>query len=180
MEETEKSKEIIYRAPRASDAEQLMNHINKLIAEDAPIFVHGPLVTLESETKWLAGVLQDIAEKNAIYVVAESDGKVIGICSIERGSGPNNSRCHHVGEFAIGISDPNIRGKGVGHELGTRVLEGAKPLGIKLVTLAMIGSNDRAHQLYKKLGFIECGRFPKAMEYKGKLEDKLLMYKVLE
>jgi RimJ/RimL family protein N-acetyltransferase len=53
-------------------------------------------------------------------------------------------------------------------------------LDLKLVYLFVFANNKRARYFYRKVGFRDCGRIPKAILYKGKYVDQVFMYVDLE
>ncbi len=48
-----------------------------------------------------------------------------------------------------------------------------------MIILNVYGKNLKAQNLYKKIGFKECGRLKKGLLYKGKYIDDIKMYKEL-
>jgi len=119
--------------------------------------------------------IKAIENNEAVVVVPAVDKKVVGICVISK----KRFRESHIGDLGIGILR-DYRGIGIGEKLIEKALEVAKEeLGLKVVTLAVFEDNEIAIRLYRKLGFKEYGRLPKAVQYKGNLITKLLMYKEL-
>ena len=60
------------------------------------------------------------------------------------------------------------------------MIEQARAVGLKLLTLSVYATNERARHVYQKLGFVETGRIPKKFFKDGKYVDEITMAKVLE
>src|SRR5882757_5443639 len=60
-------------------------------------------------------------------------------------------------EIFLGLIElaPEYQGRGIGSRLIRELIDGA---GGKRVTLSVLGVNDRAYQLYRRLGFTEVSR----------------------
>ena len=171
---------VFFRELRASDLRGMLRHINLLISEDAFLNVSGKPYSLAEERDWLERELKLQRKRQAVHVVAEAGGRVIGLASVHRqGSKPRMMKCMHVGIFGIAVSDPEFRGCGVGEKLARTVLEKAGKIGIRLAILDFSEGNRPAQRLYKKVGFKEYGCLPEAYIHRGKFIDKTFMYKSL-
>ena len=53
-------------------------------------------------------------------------------------------------------------------------------MGLKMLTLGVFSSNDRAMHVYNKVGFKETGRFPKEICKDGKYIDHIIMAKEIQ
>ncbi|MBN8191327.1 GNAT family N-acetyltransferase [Bacillus sp. NTK074B] len=85
--------------------------------------------------------------------VAEVDGKVVGLCGLNQGSG----RRSHTGSLFIFI-DEEYHGKGIGTALIQNAIDLAENwLMIDRIELTVIDNNPRAKALYEKLGFVNEG-----------------------
>jgi RimJ/RimL family protein N-acetyltransferase len=51
---------------------------------------------------------------------------------------------------------------------------------LKLLTLSVYATNERAKHVYQKLGFVETGRIPKKFFKEGKYVDEITMAEALE
>lgn len=173
---------IIFRTPKLADAKGLREHINRLIKEDTFILASGPLnVKLSDERKWLQSVLRDMRSGNNFCALVEWNGKIVGLSDLKRqGANATTARLAHVGMFGIALSEPELRGLGVGEKLARLVLARAKGMGLKLVQIDVFENNDVARSLYRKLGYEQCGRIPGAIEFKGTYVDRILLCKVVE
>ena len=164
---------MIYRAPRKGDLDGFLALINELADEDTYIMTGRQ--TRVKERKWLDEKLRAIRKRNAVMVVAESGGGIIGNCMIQRRS--EYPRTRHAATLGISVLKAH-RGRGTGKELMRRATALAKRrMGVKLLMLTFMANNPVASGLYRKLGFREFGRCPKAFWFKGKYVDEIYMYK---
>jgi RimJ/RimL family protein N-acetyltransferase len=108
-----------------------------------------------------------------LLLVAELNGQIIGNIDFHIGK---RKRLAHAGEFGMSCV-PAWRGKGLGELLLTEMLKWAKTHPrVEKVNLRVIGSNQRAISLYKKLGFQEEGRKLKEIKYAdGTYADEVQM-----
>lgn len=102
----------------------------------------------------------------ATYIVIEDDGKVIGYCGVwiivdEA----------HITNIAV---LPSYRGQGLGDKLMRSMIEIAKEMGARTMTLEVRVSNNPAQSLYRKFGFQEGGI--RKNYYSDNQEDALVMW----
>jgi len=102
----------------------------------------------------------------ARYSVLEQDGQIIGYC----GMWVIADEAHVTN---IAVREP-FRGRGLGERLMRRLMEEARSLGARRMTLEVRVSNTRAQRLYRKLGFVSCGVRPGY--YTDNMEDALIMW----
>jgi diamine N-acetyltransferase len=82
----------------------------------------------------------------------------------------------HTATFAIGIGEPEYRGRGYGTEATELVLEyGFKGLGLHNIWLSVYAFNERGIAAYKRAGFQVIGRRREALRRFGKLHDQIFM-----
>jgi RimJ/RimL family protein N-acetyltransferase len=60
------------------------------------------------------------------------------------------------------------------------LIEQARAVGLKLLTLSVYATNERAKHVYQKLGFVETGRIPKKFFKEGEYVDEITMVEALE
>ena len=79
------------------------------------------------------------------------------------------------------IVAPEWRNQGLGRLLGTTMLEYAKSLGFHSVLFNLVFSENHAsRRLWKKLGFVEIGAVPKAVQNDdGTFQDAIIMFRSL-
>jgi len=103
--------------------------------------------------------LQERADsENAIEIVAEVDGAVAGTAGI--GAVGTQYKVRHRAEFGIGIAK-EFWGLGIGQALLAACIDCARAAGYRQLELEVVAENTRAIAMYKKAGFVECGRNPR-------------------
>ncbi len=162
-------RDVIIRVPDLGDAEGLMNYINELVDEDAPILTN-ERQTYASEIRYVADEVQKILEGRLIALVAIAGNKIVAHAEIRRGSG----RASHVGTLGIGVLK-EFRNLGLGQELIRLLIELARSQGYKLIKLEVYAGNAPAIHIYKKLGFVQTGFVPKMGSFREGYEDALIM-----
>ncbi|MGC8623411.1 MAG: GNAT family N-acetyltransferase [Candidatus Micrarchaeia archaeon] len=164
---------VVLRTPDMHDLSDMLKFINDLVVEKAMIATSRKQ-TLESEADYLSGIISSNIKGNAVHIVAEVNGHMIGKGDVTRGS--DESR--HTGTLGISLAK-NYRSIGIGTALVKELLKQAKKLGIKLVYLEVFANNVHAQNLYKKMGFEITGALPKKLRYGGKYVDAVFMAKKL-
>lgn len=109
--------------------------------------------------------------------VAKVNGEVAGLYILH----PNNvGRCGHHANASYAVSS-KMRGMKIGEGLVRHSLEKAKELGYRILIFnAVVKGNDRAIQLYTKLGFQRVGLIPGGYLLKnGVYQDIYVYYHVL-
>lgn len=114
----------------------------------------GPVMALETalfpEDAWSQNVLlSELANPGCHYVVAESDGEVVGYAGL----------CAAVpeGDVQTMAVDERLWGRGVGSALLTALLDEARRRGVTHMFLDVREDNSRAQKLYTDFGFIRIG-----------------------
>lgn len=110
--------------------------------------------------------------------VAEIDGRVVGISKLI----PN--RCDLGGHVANAsfMVHPSAAGRGVGHALGVHCLREARAQGYDAMQFNfVVSTNERAVELWKKLGFGIVGTLPRAFRHGALgLVDAYVMHRFLD
>lgn len=164
---------LIYRAPKKTDVAGLLAFINELAGEDT--YIMAERQTIKKERKWLDEQLKAIRRRNAVMIVAEVDGKIAGNCQIRRRAA--YKRVRHTGTVGVSVLK-KFRGMGIGEMLMRKTMaEAEKRMGVGLLTLSAFANNPIAPNLYRKLGFRECGRLPGAFLFRGKYVDEIYMFR---
>jgi len=174
---TKSGEEIKFRYPTIDDVQIITDFMNKASKEKTFIRFQGEEIKLEEEKKWLESTIEKIKNKEKIYLMTFANNKFIGGSDIEMGSLTRK----HVGTFGI-IIDNSYRGEGIGKVLMELVISEAKKNlnNLKIIILEVFADNYIAQKLYKKVGFVEYGRLPKASKRRGKYIDEILMYKKIK
>ena len=116
---------------------------------------------------WSRESFRQELERNvaARYLVAESEGKIIGYAGAWIILDES-----HITNIAVAES---YRGRGVGRKLTQALLQLLSNLGASYATLEVRVSNERAQNLYRSLGFISVGK--RKRYYEDNQEDAFLM-----
>ena len=122
--------------------------------------------------KWFNTLLSDVRKGNALYYVAELDGKVIGYCFVRREV--PGSELSHVGVLSILVSKDH-RNMGVGKKLLRHAIKGSRKK-FEILHLRVFKSNNIAKSLYKNMGFKSFGVAPKFIKRKNRYFDREYMY----
>jgi len=164
----------IVRTPRWEDLDDLMDFINSLVREEALILREKEVSRIE-EAEWLAERLVSLEKDEIIYFVTEVDGKVVASAEITKRRGHQK----HVGVLGVAVKSGHRR-LGIATKLIEALLEEAKKQGLKVIILDVYEKNLPALNLYKRIGFKEVGRIPKAIFWKGEYIDDVKMTLILE
>jgi len=146
--------------------------INSLVKENVKILMD-ERVSLKEEKKWLRGLLQRVKKGEEVYLLADFNDEIVGTAVVELGA----HRQSHIGNFTISIKD-GYRGIGLGTYIAKAIIKLAKKElkpKPKIIKLTVFPGNKSALALYKELGFRKVARIPKQLQYKGKLEDEIVM-----
>ena len=111
--------------------------------------------------------ISTIQSKDAFYVVAECDGKIVGCCGVINACGDGD-----VSNVSVRA---DVRGKGIGKVMVSTLLIWAQTIGVENFTLEVRAGNARAIHLYESLGFVGEGIRPNF--YDKPKEDALIMWK---
>jgi ribosomal protein S18 acetylase RimI-like enzyme len=167
-------REVTLRAPLWSDLDDMLYFINSLVEEGAEIAVDEK-TTREREVDWLARKLSDLEKDKAIIVVAEAGNRFVGQVEVN----PKFGRSSHVGVLGISILR-EYRDVGIGTELIREAERQAPRLGLRMITLEVIATNDRARHVYEKVGYRAVGKIPKAHAISDGYADAIMMVKEID
>jgi len=162
-------REVVLRSIRWEDLDDCIEFINSLVEEGADILMDTK-VSREEEADWLGKRLARAVKGEIIDVIAEVDGKMVANSEVEKRSGLMS----HVGCLGIGI-EADYRGIGIGTQIIQMLKEESKKAGLKVLVLDAFATNKTAHALYRKMGFQDAGRTPKAICKNGKYIDLIRM-----
>ncbi len=162
---------IIIREVAKSDAKELIEYLNIIGGEsDFLTFGKGQFGrSVEQEEDFIENTL---IKKNALFIIAEINGKVIGNLNF---SGGTRQRTAHVGEFGVSILE-KYWGNGIGEKLLEYLIDWSKNSGIiRKINLKVRTDNAPGIHLYKKLGFLEEGIVKRDFLINGEFYDSFLM-----
>jgi RimJ/RimL family protein N-acetyltransferase len=171
---TKTGKTIYFRYPTINDVQNVTDFINKASKEKTFITFQGEQQTLSDEQKYLESVVDKIKNNQGVFLLAFDGNKLIGSTDINM----MDKTRSHTGIFGI-VIDKDYRGQGIGNIMMKSIIKEGKSKikNLKIVTLDVYAKNFIGQNLYKKMGFIECGRLPNGAKYKGKFDDIISMYK---
>ena len=122
---------------------------------------HRALDIVARERKYLSAIqappldsthrfVQRNIDNDASQFVAIHDGEVVGWCDILSCSDPLR---RHIGVLGMGVL-PKFRGRGLGQQLLSETITGARKHRFHRIELHVRASNEPAVRLYKKRGFV--------------------------
>ena len=158
---TKKQNEIILRMVDSKEAQLLINSMVE-IAEMSPYILMSPENfknrNVEDEKKWIDEYNTDL---RSILIIAQAKDKIVGILDFKAHKNPKS--CHR-GNLGISLHH-TVRGEGLGELLFKKLISEVKKIdGLMFIDLSVMGVNLQAYHLYKKMGFVEVGRKPKAFK----------------
>lgn len=167
----DKTLNVTIRRAVKSDAKALIDYLNIIGGEsDFLTFGKGQFGgSIEQEEDFIKNVL---TKENALFIIAEVDGKLIGNLNF---SGSLRQRNAHVGEFGVSVLK-EYWGNGIGEKLINYLIDWTKTSGIiRKINLRVRSDNLRGIRLYKKLGFVEEGIVKRDFLVNDKFYDSLIM-----
>ena len=168
--------ELILRNATEDDAEILIEYL-KATSGETRFLIREPeevTMTLEQEKAFIKS--QNASEGN-VMLLGFLDGQFVGNCAL---NGYGRFRLRHRACLGIALYQ-KYTGMGIGKAMMKTAIRLAEEIGYEQIELEVVGNNERAIALYKKMGFEICGMTPKAMKYKdGTYADEYKMVKVFE
>ena len=164
---TPDGREVRLRPADPDDAPAILAYLTRVGAETANLSfgAEGPPTGEEEERAFLARVR---ASDNALFVLAECDGEIVGAVSFQGG---NRRRTRHVGEFGISVARA-FWSAGVGRALLEALLAWAAAGGVvRKINLRVRADNARAIALYERYGFAVEGRTTRDLLLDGEFHD---------
>jgi len=129
--------------------------------------------TLGEEAELFGKVWKDVLAGDLVVSVGDEGGRIVGICSVYRAGRHREDR--HAGILAIAVH-PDWRGRGVGSRLIPHALKKCEGK-FELVRLTVTEVNLPARALYRKCGFVESGRLPRAFKRNDAYFDDIVMWR---
>lgn len=171
---SKKGSDVEIRYPTESDFHAIWGFACSLVEEDTFVGINKK-PTEPEERKWLADTLEQIKKGEKIHLEMYVNGAYAGNGYVERGK----FRRNHVGYLGVSVSS-DYRGEGLGTVLMTTLIDEARKLGLRLLTLSCFENNERALHVYEKLGFVRSGVTPGAIAFKGAYIGEVHYYLPLE
>ncbi len=133
-----------------NDVNEIFKQLNKLHAEHRPDIykdIENPVDAIGYVTE------KAIKEGSIIFLGADVDGKIVGICFVLIRSRKNIGLvpriCAHIADIAV---DENYRRQGIGTALYNEAVKRAKERGATVIQLGVNEFNKEAIDFYKSLG----------------------------
>jgi acetyltransferase len=154
---------------------ELVTLLQDAVASGASVGFLPPLSEEEAREYWTA-VLEDIAQKKRVLLIARHATQVVGAVQLELATKAN---AQHRAEVQKLFVLQHERRRGIGRLLMGAIEPIARERGRTLIVLdTRLG--DHAERLYRKLGYVEVGSIPSyALNPTGTLEATIIFYKLL-
>ncbi|MEM4071511.1 MAG: GNAT family N-acetyltransferase [Thermoplasmata archaeon] len=127
---------------------------------------------INSEIAWFSNMIVSQNRGEAIAVVAEYSGKVVGLCDVY--SKRPNSELSHIGSLGITVKK-EYRHMGIGTLLMKKAIKLSKRK-FDVLVLDVFETNDIAIHLYEKLGFKKYAYLPRGIKRKGEYIGTFSMF----
>jgi RimJ/RimL family protein N-acetyltransferase len=168
--------ELHIRAAEEQDAEALIAYMHRLTNEPHNNISIDPgqwTMTVDEERVFLAQRSAD--SDKGIFAVAKIGHELVGVGQLDRGSRPTN---RHSATLGISV-DASWRRQGIAKALMAYLLTWARQQDLVRIELKVFTRNVGAIELYKRNGFVEEGRHPKAFCKQGVWVDDITMGLIL-
>ena len=167
---------ISIREATPADAATMLPYWRRIGAETAFLTFggEGPGTT---EADQRAVLEQMAASENAIALLAEEAGEIVGCLTF---SGGSRAWTRHAGEFGISVVASHW-GRGIGRRLLAMLLGWAEEGGVvRKINLRVHPDNARAIALYQSLGFVTEGRLTRETCVDGEFFDSIIMGRAID
>jgi len=171
---------VTFRYPRFSDWSDIMKKGNSLTREKS---FGSPQhrQTGKQHRQWMRERLKGVRKKDAVYLVVEIRGLVVGNVSIWKIPGEPGRGCLEISiRGTMPGTHEKLRGRGIGKKLIYIIMREAKAvLKINVVKLGVYVANRRAVELYRRCGFKEMYRVRREKIHYGIMHGRIYMKKHL-
>lgn len=161
----------IIREAQKEDAGKMIEYLNLIAGEsDYLTFGQGELSINEEIEESI--IEEHKKADNQIMLIAKINDQIIANLNF---TGGKRQRIRHTGEFGVSVLK-EYWGNGIAKALIDCLIEWAKAEGIVTkINLRVREDNEKAKELYKKIGFIEEGRITREFYIKGKYYSSIIM-----
>lgn len=135
------------------------------------IHVGGRRPDMAEEVDFFSRLYKKVLDKDAVASVAELDGKLVGICTVDRRDARPDNR--HVGTLGIWILE-GYRNSGIGTKLVKSCIKKSRG-SFEIIDLTVFAGNRAALALYKSCGFEKYGFARKFVKRGNRYLDKYFM-----
>ncbi len=169
---TMNGKEITFRCAREEEANMLIDYLKTVTGETRFLMCESDEVQYTEDGE-KAFINHYNEAKDGLLLLAFVNGEYAGNCSFASKAG--SRRVAHRAGIGIALYQ-KFTGMGIGRVILNKLLKEIKNTGYEQAELTVIEGNERAYKLYQSLGFVECGRIPKANKYDdGTYADDIYM-----
>jgi len=174
----ETGEKVFLRHVKKSDIDGIWKNFNKVLEEGTYLPVYTPVKTEIEKNSWYDNIKRD----HEICVVAEitnlkSPYNIVGQCEI---SNLEWEAATHVGSLGIIVSE-KYRDLGIGRSLiDTSIRESKKLNNKEKIILSCFSNNERALNLYEKMGFRVVGVRKKQFYMDAVYYDEVMMELFIE
>ena len=155
-----------------SDGKQFLE-LSLMLDNETPFMLYKPGERKTTSEEWTQRI-EAIKSSGGIIFGAEKDNRLVGFVFAQRGT---ITRIKHRAHIAIGVLKSES-GKGWGTELLRRVDDWAVKHEILKLELTVMINNDRAFNLYKRMGFEIEGIRKNSVIVDGAFCDEYFMGKI--
>lgn len=175
-EQTIESEEIdiIIRQAEASDVKAILG-LAKHIGRETDYLTYGSEGLPYTRDEELSIILKYQQSDKDILLLIESDDQLIGMGNVTT---IDPHRQNHVAEIGISIIE-EYWGYGIGSMLLDALIEFAKQVGLRVLTLEVVTENQRAVRLYEKFGFKTVGKLTGRLKSNFTYYDTAIMELIL-
>jgi ribosomal protein S18 acetylase RimI-like enzyme len=128
--------------------------------------------SLANEVDWFSGLYKSTLSGSSVALVAEVDGRAVGLCTVRGLPAPGEGS--HVGVLGILVHRAD-RGHGIGEELFRQTIERCRGK-FEMIVLDLFADNVRAKALYLRHGFRSAGTIPNGIKRGNRYIDHERMY----
>lgn len=126
-----------------------------------------------AEEKWKERIENSIKGENGVTIVAEAEGKIVGLVGVSYGRHPKIKHTAHIWGTYV---EPEYRGRGIGKKLMEKIIELAKVNpNVKKIKIEVVPEQESALKLYEKVGFTPIGTAKNELYVDGKYFDSYMM-----
>ncbi len=154
----------IIRKADPRDAKGIINCMQSVMDERIYLVSEYYLLTERGEQ-------ERIRSPDDLTVVAEKQGEVVGVLTVQRGMYRKN---RHTANLGIAIKSGHRR-KGIGKELITAGIDWCRENYVRKLNLEVFSSNKSAIALYEKMGFVHEGVRKNQFVIEGTYVDDVFM-----
>jgi len=131
--------------------------------------------TLAQVEERIARNVQAYRERSEVHLVAEVEGVVAGTGGLVRRTHPLEA---HRGELVSLVVHPDYQRRGIARRIVAELCDKAAEFGLTILEVGCRGGTP-AETVYRRLGFIECGRLPGGLVEpwrEGQVYDEISFY----